>query len=201
MKNEAILKSLNIIKNGDMSELDFLIDAISKEIKEAELKKSNGADYVKLSKKAKKILEKNEKDFLKTATMETINGKEMQIFSNDGYYVIALYKPLDIPVGETDNFKSIGASLFEKTLNNSYEETAYDIGEIKLALVNAKDKKHGYVEVGNSQYNPQYFLNIVEFLGGSEKTKFYQGKSCLAPAYFESEFGKALLCPVRPTQK
>ena len=31
MKNEAILKSLNIIKNGDMSELDFLIDAISKE--------------------------------------------------------------------------------------------------------------------------------------------------------------------------
>ena len=60
MKNEAILKSLNIIKSGNMSELDFLIDAISKEIKEAELKKSNGADYVKLSKKAKKILEKKE---------------------------------------------------------------------------------------------------------------------------------------------
>ena len=191
-----------------MSELDFLIDTISKEIKEAELKKSNGTDYVKLSKKAKKILEKNEKDFLKTATMETINGKEMQIFSNDGYYVIALYKPLDVPMGETDNFKSIGVSLFEKTPNNSYEETAYDIGEIKLALVNAKDKKHGRVEVGNSQYNPQYFLNIVEFLGGSENTKFYQseynayqGKYNTSVAYFESELGKALLCPAYPTQK
>ena len=201
MKNEAILKSLNIIKNGDMSELDFLIDAISKEIKEAELKKSNGADYAKLSKKAKKILEKNEEDSLKTATMEEINGKEMQIFFDNGYYCVALYKPLDIPMGETDNFKSIGVSLFEKTPNNSYEETAYDIGEIKLALVNAKDKKHGYVEVGNSQYNPQYFLNIVEFLGGSENTKFYQGEYNTSTAYFESEFGKALLCPVRHIQK
>lgn len=201
MKNEAILKSLNIIKSGDVSELDFLIDTISKEIKEAELKKSNGADYVKLSKKAKKILEKNEKDSLKTATMEKINGKEMQIFFDNGYYAVALYKPLDIPVGETDNFKGIGVSLFEKTPNSSYEETTYDIGEIKLALVNAKDKKHGYVEVGNSKYNPRYFLNIVEFLGGSEKTKFYQGKCNTSVAYFESEFGKALLCPVRPTQK
>lgn len=37
MKKESLLKSLNLIKNGDMSELDFLIDVISKEIKEAEL--------------------------------------------------------------------------------------------------------------------------------------------------------------------
>lgn len=195
MKNEAILKSLNIIKNGDMSELDFLIDAISKEIKEAELKKSNGADYVKLSKKAKKILEKNEKDSLKTATMEKINGKEMQVFFDNGYYVIALYRPLDVPMDKADKtFES--ASIFEKTKNNSYKEIVYDIGEIKLALVNATDKKHTYVEVGNNQYSAQFFLNVVEFLGGAEKTEFYQGESRLAPAYFESEFGKAILCPV-----
>lgn len=194
MKNEAILKSLNIIKNGDMSELDFLIDVISKEIRESELKKSNGTDYVKLSKKAAKILKGNEKDCFKTAATETINGEEMQVFFDNGYYAIALYKPLDIPMGSADKIFN-AAPIFERTKNGTYKEAAYDIGDIKLALVSAIDKKHPYVEVGNNQYNAQYFLNIVEFLGGADKTKFYQGESSIAPACFESELGKAVLCP------
>lgn len=196
MKKESLLKSLNLIKNGDMSELDFLIDVTSKEIKEAELTKSNGADYVKLSKKAARILKGNAKDCFKSAAIETINGKDMQTFFDNGYYCVALYKPLDIPtVSEADKTFN-GKSIFEKMKSVSHKETAYDIGDIKLALVSAVDKKHPYVEVGNNQYNAQFFLNIVDLLGGADKVKFYQAESSLSPACFESEFGKAVLCPV-----
>lgn len=201
MKNEKILEALNGYKlTNDIAYIDSLIQTISEEIKESELKKLNGVDYVKLSKKAKKILAKNEKDCFKTAAMETIDGKEMQVFFDNGYYAIALYRPLDVPMDKADEtFK--GAPIFEKTKNSSYKEIVYDIGEIKLALITAVDKKCPYAEVGNTRYNVQFFLNVVEFLGGAKKTKFYQGESRLAPAYFESEFGKAILCPVRPVRK
>lgn len=196
MKKESLLKSLNLIKNGDMSELDFLIDVISKEIKEAELTKSNGADYVKLSKKAARILKGNVKDCFKNAAIETINGEDMQTFFDNGYYCVALYKPLDIPTVSSADKNFNAKSIFEKMHGSQHKEIAYDIGDIKLALVSAVDKKHPYVEVGNNRYNAQFFLNIVEFLGGADKVKFYQAESSLSPACFESELGKAVLCPV-----
>ena len=132
--------------------------------------------------------------------MEKIDGKEMQVFFDNGYYAVALYRPLDVPMDKADKIFN-GASVFERRKNNTYKETAYDIVEIKLALVNATDKEHAYVEVGSTHYTAQYFLNIVEFLGGSEKTKFYQCEDKTGLAYFESEFGKALLCPIRPVPK
>lgn len=199
MKNEAILKSLNIIKSGDMSELDFLIDVISREIREAELKKSNGADYVKLSKKTAKILKTNYDERFKTAIHEKIDGWEkMQVIWHSGEYVVCLRKDLDIPtIDRTEKAPTINSILCSIERDRKHEETAYDIGDIKLALVNAKDKKHPIVKVGCAHYNPQFFIDIVEFLGGSDKVTFYQTDNKVSFGYFESDLGKAVLCPIK----
>lgn len=199
MKKEALLKSLNIIKNGDMSELDFLIDVISKEIKESELTKSNGNDYIKLSKKAAKILKTNYDERFKTAMYDEIDGWEkMQVIWHNGEYAVCLRKDLDIPTIDRPQITpTINSVLRSIESERKHKETAYDIGDIKLALVNAKDKKHLVAKVGCAYYNPQFFIDIVEFLGGSDKVTFYQADNKMSVGYFESDLGKAVLCPIK----
>ena len=214
------MNTLNIIadintylKTENKSILKDLLNALQAEYRHEEARKKGGNIALKRQKIAEKILKANQKDNIRPAFFkcftEDINGSTMQIFGN-AYFLIALkeeYKTgADTHTPEEMQKFEFRPSKFFDFSGCTYNKIDFDIADIKQKLAEfkaeqkqrtAKDRKNykPIFKLGNTGYNAEYFIDIVEALGAD--AVLYQNEKASGISYFEAEAGKALLCPCR----
>lgn len=205
-------KVFNISGVG-LSMLAGLLDRLQTDYRHEEAKKQGGNVALKRQKIAEKVLKANQKDNIRPAFFkcftEEINGDMMQIFGNP-YYLIALkeeYKTgADTHTPEEMRKFDFRPSKFFDFSGGAYNKIDFDLTDIKQKLAEfkaeqkqrpAKDRKnhHPIFALGNTGYNAEYFIDIVEVLGTD--TVLYQNEKSSGISYFEAESGRALLCPCR----
>lgn len=212
------MNTLNIIadintylKTENKAILTDLLNALQIEYRHEEAKKKGGNIALKRQKIAEKILKQNKKDGMKEqffkCWIEEIDGEKMQFFGNQ-YYIIALkeaFKTSAETETEAEKITFKASKFFDKS---QYElnQIDFDLTEIKQYLAEfkaeqkqrpAKDRKNHrpIFALGNTGYNAEYFIDIVEALGTD--VVLYQNEKSSGISYFEAEAGKALLCPYR----
>lgn len=205
-------KVFNISGVG-LSMLAGLLDRLQTDYRHEEAKKQGGNIALKRQKIAEKVLKANQKDNIRPAFFkcftEEINGDMMQIFGN-AYFLIALkeeYKTgADTHTPEEMQKFDFRPSKFFDFSGGTYNKIDFDIADIKQKLSefkaeqkqrSTKERKnhHPIFALGNTGYNAEYFLDIVEALGAD--AVLYQNEKSLGISYFEAAAGKALLCPCR----
>lgn len=205
-------KVFNISGVG-LSMLAGLLDRLQTDYRYEEAKKQGGNVALKRQKIAEKVLKANQKDNIRPAFFkcftEEIDGSTMQIFGNQ-YFLIALkeeYKTgADTHTPEEMQKFEFRPSKFFDFSGCTYNKIDFDIADIKQKLAEfkseqkqrpAKDRKnhHPIFALGNTGYNAEYFIDIVEALGTD--AVFYQNEKSSGISYFEAESGRALLCPCR----
>lgn len=214
------MNTLNIIadintylKTENKAILTDLLNALQIEYRHEEAKRQGGNIALKRQKIAEKVLKTNQKHnimpaFFKCFT-EDINGSTMQIFGNQ-YYLIALkeeYKTgADTHTPEEMQKFGFRPSKFFDFSGSTYNKIDFDIADIKQKLSefkaeqkqrSTKERKnhHPIFALGNTGYNAEYFIDIVEALGTD--AVLYQNEKPSGISYFEAESGRALLCPCR----
>ena len=205
-------KVFNISGVG-LSMLAGLLDRLQTDYRHEEAKKQGGNVALKRQKIAEKVLKANQKDNIRPAFFkcftEEINGDMMQIFGN-AYFLIALkeeYKTrADTHTPEEMQKFDFRPSKFFDFSGGTYNKIDFDIADIKQKLAEfkaeqkqrpAKERKnhHPIFALGNTGYNAEYFIDIVEALGTD--AVLYQNEKSSGISYFEAESGRALLCPCR----
>lgn len=205
-------KVFNISGVG-LSMLAGLLDRLQTDYRHEEAKRQGGNIALKRQKIAEKVLKANQKDNIRPAFFkcftEDINGSTMQIFGSQ-YYLIALkeeYKTgADTHTPEEMQKFEFRPSKFFDFSGGTYNKIDFDLTDIKQKLAEfkaeqkqrpAKDRKnhHPIFALGNTGYNAEYFIDIAEALGTD--AVFYQNEKSSGISYFESEYGKAILCPCR----
>ena len=203
-------KVFNISGVG-LSMLAGLLDRLQTDYKHEEAKKKGG-NALKRQKIAEKVLKANQKENIRPAFFkcftEEIQGESMQIFGNQ-YYLIALkeeYKT-EAETHTPEEMQKIDfrPSKFFNTSGYNFNKIDFDLTEIKQkqAEFKAEQKqkpaklreKRFVFPLGNSGYNAEFFIDIVEALGAD--AVFYQNEKSSGISYFEAESGRALLCPCR----
>lgn len=196
--------------------IDILADLMIKlqtDYRHEEAKRQGGNIALKRQKIAEKVLKANQKDNIRPAFFkcftEDINGSTMQIFGSQ-YYLIALkeeYKTgADTHTPEEMQKFEFRPSKFFDFSGGTYNKIDFDLTDIKQKLAEfkaeqkqrpAKDRKnhHPIFALGNTGYNAEYFIDIAEALGTD--AVLYQNEKSSGISYFESEYGKAILCPCR----
>lgn len=180
-------------------ELAEIVQELKREIKEQAQKEAKGNTFVKRSKLITKLLDKCYNEKFKKGFYEEINGEKMVCCIVDGFYAFMLYD-IDIPMvaeGEEQPF-TVNKMIPDY---KSFAVCDFDIADIKTALKlhkAKKDKTKCVTEINGKYYNAEYFINVVDGLGGN--VKVYQSNSPVQPDIFESENGIALLCPCRAPQ-
>lgn len=214
------MNTLNIItdintylKTENKAILTDLLNALQIEYRHEEAKKKGGNIALKRQKIAEKVLKANQKDNIRPAFFkcftEEIDGSTMQIFGSQ-YYLIALkeeYKTgADTHTPEEMQKFEFRPSKFFDFSGGTYNKIDFDLTDIKQKLAEfkaeqkqrpAKDRKnhHPIFALGNTGYNAEYFIDIAEALGTD--AVLYQNEKSSGISYFESEYGKAILCPCR----
>ena len=205
-------KVFNISGVG-LSMLAGLLDRLQTDYRHEEAKKKGGNVALKRQKIAEKVLKANQKDNIRPAFFkcftEEIDGSTMQIFGSQ-YYLIALkeeYKTgADTHTPEEMQKFEFRPSKFFDFSGGTYNKIDFDLTDIKQKLAEfkaeqkqrpAKDRKnhHPIFALGNTGYNAEYFIDIAEALGTD--AVLYQNEKSSGISYFESEYGKAILCPCR----
>lgn len=196
--------------------IDILADLMIKlqtDYRHEEAKKQGGNIALKRQKIAEKVLKANQKDNIRPAFFkcftEDINGSTMQIFGN-AYFLIALkeaYKTsADTHTPEEMQKIEFRPSKFFNTSMYNFNKVDFDLTDIKQKFAEfkaeqkqrpAKERKnhHPIFALGNTGYNAEYFIDIVEALGTD--AVLYQNEKSSGISYFEAESGRALLCPCR----
>lgn len=205
-------KVFNISGVG-LSMLAGLLDRLQTDYRHEEAKRKGGNVALKRQKIAEKVLKANQKDNIRPAFFkcftEEIDGCTMQIFGSQ-YYLIALkeeYKTgADTHTPEEMQKFEFRPSKFFDFSGGTYNKIDFDLTDIKQKLAefkaeqkqrSAKERKnhHPIFALGNTGYNAEYFIDIVEALGTD--AIFYQNEKSSGISYFEAESGRALLCPCR----
>ena len=205
-------KVFNISGVG-LSVLAGLLDRLQTDYRHEEAKRQGGNIALKRQKIAEKVLKANQKDNIRPAFFkcftEEIDGSTMQIFGSQ-YYLIALkeeYKTgADTHTPEEMQKFEFRPSKFFDFSGGTYNKIDFDLTDIKQKLAEfkaeqkqrpAKDRKnhHPIFALGNTGYNAEYFIDIAEALGTD--AVLYQNEKSSGISYFESEYGKAILCPCR----
>ena len=205
-------KVFNISGVG-LSMLAGLLDRLQTDYRHEEAKRQGGNIALKRQKIAEKVLKANQKDNIRPAFFkcftEDINGSTMQIFGSQ-YYLIALkeeYKTgADTHTPEEMQKFEFRPSKFFDFSGGTYNKIDFDLTDTKQKLAEfkaqqkqrpAKDRKnhHPIFALGNTGYNAEYFIDIAEALGTD--AVLYQNEKSSGISYFESEYGKAILCPCR----
>ena len=205
-------KVFNISGVG-LSMLAGLLDRLQTDYRHEEAKRQGGNVALKRQKIAEKVLKANQKDNIRPAFfkcfIEEINGDMMQIFGN-AYFLIALkeeYKTgADTHTPEEMQKFEFRPSKFFDFSGGTYNKIDFDLTDIKQKLAEfkaeqkqrpAKERKnhHPIFALGNTGYNAEYFIDIVEALGTD--AVLYQNEKSSGISYFEAESGRALLCPCR----
>ena len=201
------------ISGVGLSMLAGLLDRLQTDYRHEEAKRQGGNIALKRQKIAEKVLKANQKDNIRPAFFkcftEDINGSTMQIFGSQ-YYLIALkeeYKTgADTHTPEEMQKFEFRPSKFFDFSGGTYNKIDFDLTDIKQKLAEfkaeqkqrpAKDRKnhHPIFALGNTGYNAEYFIDIAEALGTD--AVLYQNEKSSGISYFESEYGKAILCPCR----
>ena len=178
-------------------ELAEIVQELKREIKEKAQKETNSNSFVKRSKLITKLLSKCWQEKFQKGFFEEIDGAKKQCCIIDGYYAFAFNDELDIPM-LAENEKA------QFTLKNvlpeykDFEVIDFDIAEIKTTLKlhkAKKDKNDCVIELNGKYYNAEYFINVVDGLGGN--VKLYQNSNKMEVDICTSENGLAVLCPMR----
>ena len=211
--NYCIENKVFNISGVGLSMLAGLLDRLQTDYRHKEAKKQGGNIALKRQKIAEKVLKANQKDNIRPAFFkcftEEINGDMMQIFGN-AYFLIALkeeYKTgADTHTPEEMQKFDFRPSKFFDFSGGTYNKIDFDIADIKQKLSefkaeqkqrSTKERKnhHPIFALGNTGYNAEYFIDIIEALGTD--TVLYQNEKSSGISYFEAESGRALLCPCR----
>ena len=212
MKTIDIITDINTyLKTGNKAILTDLLNTLQIQYKHEEMKKKGGNAALKRQKIAEKILKQNKKDGMKEqffkCWIEEIDGEKMQFFGNQ-YYIIALkeaFKTSAETETEAEKITFKAGKIFDKS-QHELNQIDFDLTEIKQKLAEfkaeqkrrpTKDRKNykPIFKLGNTGYNAEYFIDIVEALGAD--AALYQNEKSSGISYFEAESGRALLCPCR----
>lgn len=176
-------------------ELAEIVQELRQEIKEQAQKDTKGNSYVKRSKLITKLLDKCYRVQFQTGFFEEMNGEKMQCCIIDAYYAFMFRNALDIPMWGVEGEPSYSVKKLIPDYRD-FKQCEYDIAEIRTALKlhkAKKDKNPCIIELNNKCYNAEYFINVVDGLGGD--VKMYQDPNEVRIDVFESENGIAILCP------
>lgn len=188
-------------KTKDERIIEYLIETLDREYRDAELKKQGKGSTVQLTRRFEKILSKASEKFSKCYN-QTIDGEKMQILCFDGYYIIALkekYKTNAPEFLEAEN-SQIDFNRFLKIPDTCIKKD-FDLPacKIKLSELKAESKKDKsstkYIyNIGETYYNLEWLVECAQCLGGD--ITFYQGAHRLSPSYMVSNTGMALIMPI-----
>ena len=194
-KDRRPVKKEFATSSSPLLELAEIIQELKEEMKQAEQKAAGGASLVKRTKLLNKLLSKCYREQFQKAFYEEIKGEKMQVSVIDGFYAFMLRNALDVPTNENGGSVTISRCIPDY---RDFGECSYDIAEIKTALkLHKANKKDNFcrIEINGRYYNAEYFINVIEILGGD--IKMYHDAKQLNAAVFESENGLAILMPVR----
>lgn len=168
--------------------------ALRRELAEKEDKRTHGASFVQRTRLAEKVIAECSREEMRGSWTQNVFGEACQCFMN-GYMAFALREPLTLPAVPYGD----GTDL-EKFFKDwgSYPVTGYDIGKIGMELKTHKkeaNKGHCLVEFNGKFFNAQFFQDAVKILGGSPE--FLNNPAPLSASFFRSDFGCAILMPVR----
>lgn len=151
---------------------------------------------------------KSPRKMLQTCWTEELNNKKMLCFTN-GYTGFMLYEiSEDLPINHDYKTDFIIKMILDVEAHAySMNLTPINLNDLKSKLKNHDQKYKGvkyvdgkpkcYIDIGEHRYNVKYLIECIEILGGKD-IQFYQpdnGK--LTSSMFISEYGKALIMPVR----
>ena len=212
MKTIDIITDINTyLKTENKAILTDLLNTLQIDYRHEEAKKQGGNVALKRQKIAEKILKQNQKNGMKEqffkCWIEEIDGEKMQLFGNQ-YYIIALkeaFKTSAETETEAEKITFKAGKFFDKS-QYTLNQIDFDIADIKQKLAEfkaeqkqrtAKDRKNykPIFKLGNTGYNAEYFIDIVEALGAD--AVLYQNEKSSGISYFEAEAGAALICPCR----
>ncbi len=180
--------------------LAMIVQELEQEMKKAAQKKVGGSSYVKRTALINKLIAKNTREELRKGWFEEIEGERMQCFLVNGYMAFAFRNTVDAPMNETDNPFTLMKVL--KCRKEDLTECEYDIADIKMQLKLHKARKEKgicEIKVGTKYYDAQYFVNVIEGLGG-DVIMLQDSDSWNRMDIFKSENGLAILMPIRPTK-
>ena len=212
MKTIDIITDINTcLKTRNKAILTDLLNTLQIDHRREEAKKQGGNIALKRQKIAEKVLKQNQKNGMKEQFFkcwtEEIDGEKMQLFGNQ-YYIIALkeaYKTSAETETEAGKITFKAEKFFDKS-QYTFHQIDFDIVDIKQKFAEfkaeqkqrpAKDRKKykPIFKLGNTGYNAEYFIDIIEALGTD--AVLYQNEKSSGISYFEAESGRALLCPCR----
>ena len=179
--------------------LALLVSDLKRELSEAEIKKSKGNTFLKRSKLAEKLINQNEREHFRKGWIETdVFDNKYQCFMTS-YYGFMLSENLEIPMYDEQDEKPFNMSNMFKNVSENL--AGYDIGKIKAQYKShkpkAKDKWRCLVKFGDVYFNAEFFISVVDVLGG-EPVLHLGGKN--SASYFVSENGKAVIIPMNPAK-
>ena len=140
----------------------------------------------------------------------TPEGKSGIAHYTSGYAVITKYSVIRLhndltALPHLDENEKYPETTLNKIMNGTIDAAAAEplplptIPELKAYIARCKaiggKEHHLAVKVGNIYFNPAFLLDFMEALPGCVA---YAPKSSIAPVYFKSENGDAVLLPVNP---
>jgi hypothetical protein len=177
--------------------LALIVDELKQEIKKTTIKQNKGSSTLQRIKKINKYLNKND-ERMKKAWVE---NKKMCI--TNGFTAFIFNEILEGV--EINNTPSINLHKCFPD-ENDYRVVSVDIVDIKYRLKLHKSKETGkkkkttcHYIIDGHHFNAQYLIDAYKILGG--KIVFKQNDNVLSPAIIESENGKSIVLPIRPTKE
>ena len=177
-------------------ELAEIVQELKKELKDQALKETKGNNFVKRSKLITKLLAKSYNEQFKKGFYEEINGEKMKCCIVDGFFAFMLHD-IDIPMKAADEKQPLTLKRILPDYK-SFKVCEFDITEIKAKIKlhkAAKNKERCLVELNNKYYDANYFVSVIDGLGGD--ITMYQNANPVYCDVFESENGLAILMPCR----
>ena len=201
-------EDLRVISNklrDPILNLAVIIDELKQEIKESIIKSKYGDNTLQRIKKLNKFLNSGLTDIrpqFKMAWME--NGK---MCATNGYLGFMLNQQLeDVPIREWKQGDFVLGNVFPQ--ENNLVLTTLNIADVKIQIKLHKAKEAGLPKkartrcryiVDGHYYDAEFLIEAYEILGGH--IVFSQTSNILDPAVLQSEYGKAILSPIRPPEK
>ena len=148
--------------------LALLVSDLKRELSETEIKKSKGNTFLKRSKLAEKLINQNDRKHFRKGWIETdVFDNKYQCFMTS-YYGFMLSENLEIPMYDEQVEKPFNMSNMFKNVSENL--AGYDIGKIKAEYKShkpkAKDKWRCLVQFGDVYFNAEFFISVVDVLGG-----------------------------------
>jgi hypothetical protein len=169
-----------------------------REIAEEEMKKTRGASYTALTKKVKKEIESNPREFLRAAWTGEYIGETFQMFINSTSSALyMLREPLGVQMVEeapVNYSKIIPRYLPEKIELFNFADA---IAEFKAAT--KEERRNKTVKIGCKYFSPAILKQVIDFIG--EIKAHYQTPKWNEGDIVEGARGLAFVLPVRPPKE